>query len=88
MPCSPRIRSRAAPRQVGPGVAQRVAELGHLRLQVHVHRALHQLAELLALLRGERVHQPLLRGGAAGEVVDELLERLRAATGRTPRAWP
>jgi hypothetical protein len=75
MPCSPRIRSRP-PQGRSVGRCAGVAELGHLRLQVEVHRALHQLAELLALLRRERVHQPLLRGGAAGEVVDELLERL------------
>ena len=59
-------------------MAQAVAELRHLRGEVGVHRALHELAELLALLRGQRVHQPLLGRRPPGEVVDELLERLRA----------
>ena len=66
----------AAPGQVRPGVAEGVAELGQLRGEVQVHGALHQLAELLALLRGQGVHQLLLGGGPPGEVVDELGEVL------------
>jgi hypothetical protein len=78
MPCSPRIRS--LPPTAGPaGRCAGVARAGQLRLQVQVHRALHQLAELLALLGGERVHQPLLRGGPPGQVVDQLGQRLGLA---------
>ena len=58
--------------------AQVVRELSHLRGQVGVgQRLAHQLTQLLALLRAQRGQHSLGRGLAAGQRVDEFVDRLR-----------
>ena len=65
--------------ELGPPLAQRVAERGQLRRQARVlHRGGHQVRELLALLIGERLEQPLGGLHPAGERVDQLFQVLRA----------
>ena len=78
-PCSPSGTWPALPpRQVRPGLAQRVLQVGHLAGQAHVgHRLGHQVRQLGPLLGGQPGHHPFLRGGPAGERVDQLLDRLR-----------
>ncbi len=67
-----------APVEVGPPRTQRVAELLHLPSEVHVlERGVHQRRQLGALFGTQRLHQPLGRGSAAGQRVDELVEVLR-----------
>ena len=66
------------PLEAGPQRAEVVGELRHLGGQVGVlHRVAHQLAELLALLAGQRRHHPVGRGLPAGERVDELVDTRR-----------
>ncbi len=80
---------RGVPVQPGPQRPQVVAQLSHLGGEVGVtQRLAHQLAELLALLRAERGQHPLRGGLPAGQRVDQLLDALPAARGRTRRAWP
>ena len=61
--------------ELGPAGAQRVAERGHLRRQAGVLHGLgHQVGQLLALLVGQRVEQPLGRLHPPDERVDQLLQ--------------
>ena len=70
---------RLALAELGPPGAQRVAERGQLGRQAGVlHRRGHQVRELLALLIGQRLEQPLGGLHPAGERVDQLLQVLRA----------
>ena len=76
---------------VEPGTerAQVVGELGHLRGEVGVgQRLAHQLGELFALLGPQRRHHPVGGRLPPGEGVDELVDVLAAARGRSRRAGP
>ena len=74
-----------APRQVGPGLAQRVLQVGHLAGQPHVrHRLGHQVGQLGPLLGREPGHHAFLGGRPAGEGVDQLLDRLRVVREELP----
>ena len=75
----------AVPGEVGPQRPQVVVERGHLRGEVGVaERLRHEAGELLALLRGERGHQPLGGSRLAGQLVDELVDVLRVAGEQVP----
>jgi len=68
----------AAPLQVGPQGTQVVGQLGQLPAQRAVaERLVHQLLQLLALLRAQRAHQPLGRRRLPGQRVDQFLDVLR-----------
>ncbi len=75
----------AAPVHAGSQRLQVVGELGQLAAQRAVaERLVHQVLQLLALLRAQRPHQALGRGGLPGQGVDQLVDVLRVVREELP----